>query len=212
MKAGSELRPAEDNSSRRSALFESDISRSNMLLARTFHQELVRSGRSRTEMIGFINCLLSLITSELERNRRPLPLVALDTGVPSRRALHQLLLHEADPDAGHRHIAGVVVIRLRDGMDGLEEARHLRHMLRSSDVVTALGMGWLAAVVYPRTTDGLAAINCRVVQGGNGRYDSAVVERIKPGTSVTAFWRGLLRACARQAKSSSTTIREHANE
>src|SRR5438045_2170185 len=87
---------------RRSALFSASPDPSNQVLARTLLNEMMRSGRTRSQMIDFVNCFLELVVQTSGRqssSARSNSMVDTNSGLPNRRALHDLFFHELDPGA-----------------------------------------------------------------------------------------------------------------
>ncbi len=188
---------------RRSPLFESEASRSNVLLARTFYNELVRSNRSRAEILDFVNVLLGLVTETArEAPARPRPLINPATGMPTRQAFHLLLLHELDPAASHPSPAAVLMVRFDPKADQAACAGAVRHSLRASDVIAPLGSGRIAAVVYPKLISDLPTLLerlARVLSSGerSGWFRSLAGKPLQPGTAPRALWAALLRQSVR---------------
>ncbi len=183
------------------SLFRTEASRSNVILARTVFNEMVRSGRQRNDILEFVNCLLELVVSTASREGfEKLPaLIDPHTGFPTRSGFYALLLHELDPAQHETPRAGLVLIALQRQLDLELVARKLQHLLRGSDVVVPLRRQRMAALVYPRELGDLEQIETRITDVfernlGASRSDIQLVSRpLEPGESVPRLWRSALR-------------------
>ena len=192
----------------RSALFQSEFTRSNAILARTLLNEMMRGGWTRTQMLEFVNCFLGLLSgSARSQPARPEALlVDPQTGFPTRAGFHRLLLHELSPQANSVD-ASLVLVELLGETDLVTEAKLLRHCLRSEDVVAPLGRGMIAALTYcpsaelERTAQRMLERMIRArrhrsdplpAQGGGVKVRVAAQPVRRPG-SPRALWFALFR-------------------
>ena len=105
-------------------------------LARNLHNEFLRNGWSRSDIVEFVNLLLDNV---LRNEGRASSAYALDpeTGFPTRQGFQELLLGELH---GNKEAPSTLVLmRLASDGDILIAAERLRTQLRRADVVAPLG-------------------------------------------------------------------------
>lgn len=187
----------------RPSLFQSEASRSNHILARTMFNEMLRSGRTRVDMLDFVNCLLGLL-SEAARPEGPVrPAVSImvdpESGFPTRHALQELLLHELERSADEPGRAPVALLLLRLSLQRSLETDMLllRHALRRDDVIVPLEKGRVAVVLHgPQSTREAVCIriHARLEMNAQGRAGEAMALRLlEPGRSLRLLWLSLFR-------------------
>jgi len=175
---------------RESPLLKSEGAGSNELLARSFYNELRRGGRSRSDVLDLVNCLVSLlITSAGHQNGRTLT-DSIDpvTGFPTRQAFHQMVLHQLDPEGEARTPASVLLIRFRREVSPCDAYLIVRHHLRNSDIVAPLAHGIVGAIVYPRRAEDLGRVFERICDPSILAIASEILE---PSTNSKQLWRAL---------------------
>lgn len=180
-----------------SPLFQNDLARSNLLMARTLYNEMIRNGRSRGDILDFVNCLLSLVAAPHRKNEGP-ELVLIDpaTGLPTAEALNQLVLHHLEPEEGQKEKpAGLMFVRIDARLQTVLAAQRLRHIMRSTDVVAVLGDDLIGVVVYPRQLADLDAVESRALRqlkSLEGETTRAAIIPLTAGMGIKQVWRSLL--------------------
>lgn len=175
--------------------------RANAILARSFFNEMIKSGRSRGDMIDFVNCLLGLISQFGGRKAGATagPLVDPETGIPTRAALHELVNHELDLSGNPGRSAALLVMRVRSGSDLLIGVQLLQHQLRRGDVVAPLRSGLVGGLLYT-PFEAIPAIQSRisarlVAHPEFGRvFEGLAIRPLSKGVKSRAVWTEALRA------------------
>ncbi|MGQ0508551.1 MAG: hypothetical protein ACT4TC_24905 [Myxococcaceae bacterium] len=180
---------------RPSPLFEGDAARSNLILARTFYNELVRSGRSRSQIIDLVNMLLGMVLGGQGRGRPATNLlIDPENGFPSQIALQELILHELDPATERSDTAALALFEAPRSVIPLILAQKLRHNLRPSDVVALMRHNRVGCVIFLPSPAQLPNVKTRVEKLFKG--DLAGVTSsfmvLKSGTHPRALWRELV--------------------
>ena len=181
----------------RVGLFAVDRGRSDLLLARTLHGELVRGGRSRSEILAFVNALLGFVLEKGRGSQSGPPPLDPQTGLPTRSGFHQLVLHELDPDEAHGVRACVLLLDLPKGLSPSHEAVRLSHFLRATDVVAPMGPGRLAALLYIRHGADWSGVLARLWAGraqGRVSFEKVAAEPLEHGAGAKVLWARLHRS------------------
>ena len=168
----------------------------DVILARSLYRDLVRGGRTRTDILGFVNLLLGMVVESGE-GRLAQPPVDPATGFATRSGFHLLVMHELDASVAHGRKSGVLVLQVAAGVVELEAARRLRDFLRATDVVSPLGARRVGVVIYPREASHVELVVARIeaaLKTCQLPITAMASAPLNPGSSPRAVWSRLLRS------------------